>query len=242
MQSLWQENAQAWAMCGMYKKYRFPHKKYDEVKDPEEALREILHTILIESQQISTTMSFDVDIPDLFHPTEVLATFVGDALKATICASDFIQELSINSGCPCPIDLPDQKQSVKLTVISSSETDVSLLAIGFTNMEAIPVFLDESRIVDHPEHGRVVGFDLSCIEDYAGFEEIIEKQVQIRNADGSINTFITAPPKFVWRDKMLVCDLPTGYQNSIRVRYRTSKHWVAWSNWLSFTPQRKMTI
>lgn len=223
-------------------KYRYPHKPIVDVNETEESVREISHNILLESEVINSLREFILPIPELSWPTEILASFEGPELPTEVIINDKKQQVLVLSGCPCQIDIDNRSKEMQLRLLPEQAIDISFLAVGFTNMEAIRVFLEEQDIIDCPEHSMSVGFDLSSIEECSGHEVILEKQIQIRNPNGNINTFSKSTPNFIWRDKTLICNLPTGYTHAIRVRYKTERQWIKWSNWLTFVPKRKMTL
>lgn len=224
-------------------KYRYPHKKITPVAEIEELPRNILHEIIVEREYVQETKKIIIQPKDLFMPYEVLASFEGaEEINVIVSDQNKKEELKVINGSSAILINDFSNSEISLEIQIDQKILINILAVGFMNMEAIPVFLDSSIIINNPEQSKSIGFHLDCILESAGNECVDRKQVQIRNSDGSISTIENNESKFVWRDFKLYCDLPTGYQKFIRVRFSTKRGWQEWSNWLPFTPKRRMSL
>lgn len=194
-----------------------------------------------ENIESNTTRGFEVPTNHCFN--EIVAIYESssniECLIKMSSGEDFSSPLS--SGISFPLPFEKRSDYGSITVKSSQKTSFTCIA-SFVDMSLMSPILDEKIILQHPEHGKCIGFDFEeCEQEAAGWDEIYKTEVQIRGPDGIITTITKSNSKFIWRGKRLYCELSTGYLHAIRVRYKSDK-WTEWSKWLNFIPKRRMSL
>lgn len=184
---------------------------------------------------------FETEYPPDHMIHEVIASFDGE-LRCKIIIGEEDYELELETNVPSAIPIAGESETV--TAFFEGDGTVFFASISFLGMHALPVALDKSILHFHPEQGISVMLDFTdALSEAAGWDEVIDKHVQLRTPGGAITNIKRSSANFQWRENRLYCYLPCGQEYKIRICYQIeNEEWTEWSDWLTIKPRRKMSL
>ncbi len=182
--------------------------------------------------------------PELVLNT-VRAVFAGSSFNCCVKVKGDNDEVKLESGVASAISLTENEyKTFTITLIPSFPVHITSIEANFTPLDpeasaAIPINIDDVRVVLHPEHAMQVMFDFTyAIEACMGSFAQTQKEVEIRNPGGPSCFIRKSSPNFSWRKQKLFCKLPLG-EHRMRIRLNHEAHW---SEWIFFKVTRRMTL
>jgi hypothetical protein len=188
--------------------------------------------------------TYDYPHATLLH--ELIAIYRNCNIVCTISAGGEECDLLPQNGVPELINLEVVASTFDVTIdfLEVEENAIiSNMMVDLLSLKAVPVKMNDVKIIKNPEQGISIAFDFTDALDVAsGEDECASKEVQIRMPNGSVVTIDKSSLNFYWRQDILYCNVPCGYEHTVRIRYTADKLQIDWSDWLKFTPRRKMTL
>ena len=202
-------------------------------------------TVVENLKPIQKIWTKEFDYPEDVFLHEIIGIFKGCDIICKITVNEESVEMPLMSGATenIYIEEQDNKFNVSLQIHIKENAIISQISMFFVTMYALPIKIPDIEIINHPRHDFSIGIDFTDALIIAlGVEECISKEVQIRNPDGTIINIIKPSINFQWQDDLLLCRLTAGYPCYVRIKYKTEEREVDWSDWLKFTPKRKMSL